>query len=186
MMPHFNQQRRKSKPLEPVLSEAKATSEFVEIAQVLKHALHIINCKRNGDIKIKHSYSCRGVNILVLASFESQPQVNTINFLQDALLQLRFSPTEEDEPSIYDMRPAPPPQGNKLDGMGGWSSPPNHDSHLPHIDSMADLPDMYGFFTIILIVCTCQKVIICNTHVHKFYYNYLKNVKRIPKSEEHI
>ena len=91
-------------------------------------------------------------------------------FLQDAALQLRFSPTEEDEPSIYDMRPAPPPQGNKLDEMGGWSSPPNHDSHLPHISSMADLPDMcviFVFIIFVLIFCTCQKVIICNTHVQK-------------------
>ena len=34
VMPDFNAQRRKSKPLEPVLSDAKASSEFVEIAQV--------------------------------------------------------------------------------------------------------------------------------------------------------
>ncbi len=33
-MPNFNMDRRKSKPLEPVLSNAQATSEFVEIAQV--------------------------------------------------------------------------------------------------------------------------------------------------------
>ena len=38
-MPHFNAQRRKSKPLEPVLSDAKATSEFVEIAQVYKDSV---------------------------------------------------------------------------------------------------------------------------------------------------
>ncbi len=33
-MPNFSRERRKSKPLEPILSNAQATSEFVEIAQV--------------------------------------------------------------------------------------------------------------------------------------------------------
>ena len=61
---------------------------------------------------------------------------------QDAALQLRFSPSDEDEPSIYDTRPAPPPQGNKLDEMGGWSSPPNHDPHLFLKHGMSSLPDM--------------------------------------------
>ena len=39
VIPNFNAQRRKSKPLEPVMSDAKATSEFVEIAQVFKKLL---------------------------------------------------------------------------------------------------------------------------------------------------
>ena len=65
-----------------------------------------------------------------------------IRLVQDAALQLRFSPSDEGELSIYDTRPAPPPQGNKLDEMGGWSSPPNHDPHLFLTHGMSSLPDM--------------------------------------------